>query len=138
LDAVSYSIGNLFYLEEGTTGAITSQTNIYKKCWSVSSGGIFYLPPSTSLSDSNSEFHQNTSPYGSCVWCDSCSLTFIGSKFWDNLAYDGGVIFMQNTATALFSAVSMSYSYSRHYGGGIYIGGTGASSITFSDCATTI
>lgn len=56
IDALSQQMGNLVYLEPGTTGSITSNGNTFSKCYSVNSGGIFYLPSGTSLSDTSSTF----------------------------------------------------------------------------------
>ena len=65
-------------------------------------------------------------------------MTFTGSTFLDSLAYDGSVIYMMNTATVAFNSITMTNGRTRRYGGAIYAGGTGVSSIAFSNCANTI
>lgn len=45
---------------------------------------------------------------------------------------------MENTASASFSSVRMNQGKARDSGGAIYSGGTGSSSISFSNCAASL
>lgn len=138
LDSLSQQYGNLFYLESGSWGAITSTSNTFRKCYSVNTGAIFYLPSGTSLTDTSSNFYQNTATYGGNVYCDGCSMSFTSTTFKDSLAYEGSIIHMNNAASLSFNNVNMQYGKARHYGGAIYCGGTGAASISFANCAANV
>jgi hypothetical protein len=65
-------------------------------------------------------------------------MTFSSTTFKDSVAYEGGVIFMTNAATASFTGVTMTNGKAINLGGAIYSGGTGAASISFSSCAATV
>jgi hypothetical protein len=43
------TIGGLFYLEEPTTGTITSKGTTFFRCYTTTDGGVFNLGPSTTL-----------------------------------------------------------------------------------------
>lgn len=45
---------------------------------------------------------------------------------------------MLNTAAVTFNSVTMTNGRARNYGGAIYSGGTGVSTITFSNCAAPV
>ena len=45
---------------------------------------------------------------------------------------------MTNTATATFDAIKMNQGKARHYGGAIYVGGTGSSSLSITNCAQDV
>jgi hypothetical protein len=65
-------------------------------------------------------------------------MTFTSTVFKDSIAYDGGAIYLFNTASVSFSLITMTQGKARRYGGGIYAGGTGAASISYSNCATAV
>ena len=103
LDTNTYWIGNLFYLETGTTGSIVSNTNTYENCYSTNSGAIFYLPPGTSLTDSSSSFTHNAANLGGNIWCDSCTISLTSTIFKEALAESGSVLYILNTGSATFN-----------------------------------
>jgi predicted outer membrane repeat protein len=138
IDSVSQQIGNLYYFESSVNGDIISQFNEFRRCYGASEGAVFYLPPQTTLTDTNSKFIQNSGTYGGNIYCDSCTLSFTNTIFTDSLAYEGSVIFMINSAFASFSNVAMNYGKARHYGGAIYVGGSGPSTLSLSNCASDI
>jgi hypothetical protein len=76
--------------------------------------------------------------YGGVFYCNGCTLSFDSSTFKDNVGYNGGIVYMLNTADVTFTSVTMTNGRARHYGGAIYSGGSGASTITFSNCASTV
>ena len=65
-------------------------------------------------------------------------MTFTSSLFKDNIGYNGGIVYMTNTAAVTFNSITMTNGRARNDGGSIYSGGTGASSITFSNCAANV
>ena len=99
---------------------------------------MFYLPAGVTFTDTSSQFYQNAGTLGGNFYCNSCTMTFTSSTFKDNIGYDGSIIYMLNTASVTFNSVTMNYGRARRYGGAIYSGGTGASSITFSNCAAAV
>lgn len=47
----TYDIGALIYLENGVTGKVDSTSNTFKRCYTADTGGIFYMPKLTVLTD---------------------------------------------------------------------------------------
>ena len=95
----SSSFGNLFYLEHGTTGTITSSSCTYSRCYAYNSGGIFFLPPGTSLSDTSSSFTSNRATDGGNFYCDGCDITLTGTTLNSITATsNGGNIYVTTTA----------------------------------------
>lgn len=77
----------------------------------------------------------NTGTYGGNIYCDSCTLNFLGTTFRDSLAYEGSILFLLNTASVTFTNSWLKYGKARHYGGAIYTGGSGPLSLSISNCA---
>jgi hypothetical protein len=65
-------------------------------------------------------------------------MTLTSSTFDDSVAYEGSVAFITNAATASFKSITMTNGKAIQYGGAIYVGGTGSSSVSFSNCAANV
>lgn len=83
-----------FYISSSTIG-VTSDNNIFRNCYTATSGGFFTLIR-TKFTDTTSNFYDNAAQSGGVFKCDSCTMTMTDSTLNNNRAGDGGVFLFDN------------------------------------------
>eukprot|EP00347_Sterkiella_histriomuscorum_P001563 403371552 len=101
-----YLYDNTIYI--GEVQKVLSKYNTFTQCVYNNEGGVFYLDK-TNFTDIGSEFTYNSAFYGGVIKCSQCNLDLTDSIFENNIAYDGGVIILDNSATMIAEYIEMNY-----------------------------
>eukprot|EP00347_Sterkiella_histriomuscorum_P017660 403348489 len=101
-----YLYDNTIYI--GEVQKVLSKYNTFTQCVYNNEGGVFYLDK-TNFTDIGSKFTYNSAFYGGVIKCSQCNLDLTDSIFENNIAYDGGVIILDNSATMTAEYIEMSY-----------------------------
>ena len=110
----------LFEFDSKLTGAITSTSNEYKRCYNTYEGSIFNIPEFIQLTDTGSLFEENGGENG-IISVDSSTVTMYNSIIKNSESKHASFINMKNSATVLIQGLSMSYGKSRTKGGAFVI-----------------
>eukprot|EP00347_Sterkiella_histriomuscorum_P024148 403332142 len=82
---------------------ITSIQNSYSLLNVANQGSYFNLNSKTMFNDQYSIFTQNAAITGGVIYCDSCSANFTGTRFIDNFAMNGGIIYAKDQFNLIFN-----------------------------------
>eukprot|EP00347_Sterkiella_histriomuscorum_P023840 403333206 len=106
MNDTKYLYENTIYI--GEVQKVLSKYNTFTQCVYNNEGGVFYLDK-TNFTDIGSEFTYNSAFYGGVIKCSQCNLDLTDSIFENNIAYDGGVILLDNSATMTAEYIKMNY-----------------------------
>lgn len=143
LNAGTHEIGNAIHIGAVDTGAAASAIytarNSWRRCYSATSGGIYYLPENTELTDTDSTYIETSGILGGMMYCDSCTATMTNPYFEDNNAYDGGVFYLLDEADITLDGAVLNYGMALNNGGAFYADKTAGdvpSSVSFLNCGS--
>ena len=123
-----------------TQSVITTSRNSWNRCYSATSGGIYYLPKNAKLVDTDSTYIEIAGNLGGVMYCDSCTAVITNPNFEDTNALNGGVFYFIDGVDVTLDGATMKYGMALNSGGAIYAvtsGGDVAAKLTFSNCGST-
>jgi hypothetical protein len=119
------------YLQSPSQGIITTNIKLRNCYTGDGSGGIYAT--NTVITETDSTFSYLSGLTGGVIRLDVGTLHMTNTIINNVRAYTGGSIYLLNAVTVTIDQITVTDSEARYDGGFLYISGSTASSITFSN-----
>lgn len=98
---------------------IYSSTNIYENFIEIEKGGVYQLDMVV-FEERFSKYMNNSAYQGGAISCTKCSMTTIGNTFQYNIAYEGGVIYLESDSIIISKQDKFISNSGLQYGGVLF------------------